>query len=185
MFDFIKDELVEARLFKYPDNLKGRSSLDLAKLLFSSILVLEILKVENESQAWTYVNRTMAFNDFDHMRSGTTDLANMIAVLSNQNDYQDQLKTKIGLYAPALQIKTYLRTFSTNTHSHVRSFLIKLDEDLMIAGSDLHQARRTVSDWADATPGEKSLAWATLTRVFNQQGTQLDIWVLAKNYFMH
>jgi hypothetical protein len=55
----------------------------------------------------------------------------------------------------------------------------------MIAGSDLHQARRTVSDWADATPGEKSLAWATLTRVFNQQGTQLDIWVLAKNHFMH
>lgn len=185
MFDFIKDELVEARLFKYPDNLKGRNSLDLAKLLFSTVLVLEILRVENESQAWSYVNRTMAFNDFDHMRSGTTDLANMIAVLSNQSDYEDQLKTKIGLYAPALQIKTYLRNFSSNTHSRIRSFLIKLDEDLMIAGSDMHQARRVVSNWADASQPEKVMVWSTLTRVFNQQGTQLDIWVLAKNYFMH
>jgi hypothetical protein len=109
----------------------------------------------------------------------------MIAVLSNQNDYEDQLKTKIGLYAPALQIKTYLRTFSVNTHSRIRSFLIKLDEDLMIAGSDMHQARRVVSNWADASQSEKVAVWSTLTRVFNQQGTQLDIWVLAKNYFMH
>lgn len=178
------NELVEARIFKYPENLEGRNALDLSRLLFASILALEILRNENESVAYRYASQTVAFNDFDHMRAGSTDLANMIAVLTNQDQYEEHLKTKIGLYAPELQIKTYLRTFfnvAGDLHQRVRTFLLKLDQDLMIAGSDMHMCRRVVSDWRHASSTEKTVVWSTLSRVFNRQGPQIDIYQLVKS----
>jgi len=184
MFDFIKTELTEARLFNYPDNLKGRNALDLAKLLFCSVLCLEIMRHEHEHKATDYVLKTMAFADFDHMRAANTDLGNMISVLSNQDKYEDELKTKVGLYAPVLQLRTYLRSFNSGYNpANIRAFLIRLDDDLMIAGPDLHQARRTVSNWAHASSDEKMYAWSAISRAFQNNGNRLDIYVLAKNYF--
>lgn len=178
-------ELVEARMFKFPENLRGASAVTISRLLFAGMLALEILRNENEYQALVYANHTLAFNDFDHMRSTSTDLANLISIVSNQDRYLDDVKTKIGLYAPELQIKAYLRTLITarNDPARVRQFLLKLDEALMIAGSDMRQARRIVGDWSYASTGEKHIAWVTLTRVFNTHGSQLDIYLLAKQFF--
>lgn len=178
-------ELTEARMFVYPENLKGRDAVTIARLLFCSMLALEIVRHENGYKAQDYVSRTMAFNDFDHMRPSATDLANLIAIVANQDRYLDEVKTKIGLYAPELQIKAHLRTFPSdiNYPSRIRQFLLMLDEALMIAGSDLRQARRIIGDWANATDGEKKTAWMSLTRVFSSYGSQLDIYLLAKQFF--
>lgn len=178
-------ELVEARMFRFPENLRGASAVTISRLLFAGILALEILRNENEYKAMEYVNHTMAFNDFDHMRSGATDLANLISIVSNQDQYLDDVKTKIGLYAPELQIKSHFRTYLSARYdsSRVRQFLLKLDEALMIAGSDMRQARRIVGDWSSASSFEQKMAWATLTRVFNAHGSQLDIYLLAKQHF--
>jgi hypothetical protein len=178
-------ELVEARMFVYPENLKGRDAVTIARLLFCSMLALEIVRHQNGYKAQDYVSRTMAFNDFDHMRPSATDLANLIAIVANQDRYLDEVKTKIGLYAPELQIKAHLRTFPSdiNYPSRIRQFLLMLDEALMIAGSDLRQARRIIGDWANATDGEKKTAWMSLTRVFSSYGSQLDIYLLAKQFF--
>jgi hypothetical protein len=179
-------ELVEARMFVYPENLKGKDAVTMSRLLFCSLLALEILRYENEYKAQEYVNRTMTFNDFDHLRPSATDLANLISVVSNQDRYLDGVKTKIGLYAPELQIKAHLRTFAgaKNDTSRIRQFLLKLDDALMIAGADLRQARRIIGDWERASEGEKKAAWATLTRVFISHGSQLDIYLLAKQFFI-
>lgn len=182
-YSFIQQELVESRLFQYPGNLDGRDALDLARLLFVSILSLEILRHEHESRAWDYVSRTMTYKEFDRMRTGSTDLANLISVLTNQDDYEDHIKTVPILYAPELQIKAYLRTFPHTTGSNVRQFLTKLDSSLLIAASELHQARRTVGNWTEASPVEKHSAWTAISRVFNNHGTQLDLYLLVKHYF--
>lgn len=178
-------ELVEARMFVYPENLKGSNAITIAKLLFCSMLALEILRYENEYKAQEYVNRTMAFNDFDHMRPSATDLANLIAVVANQDRYIDEVKTKIGLYAPELQIKAHLRTFPGARYdpARIRQFLLKLDEALMIAGADMRQARRIIGDWPSASSFEKKTAWASLTRVFSTYGSSLDIYLLTKQFF--
>lgn len=178
-------ELVEARMFVYPENLKGRDAVTIGRLLFCSMLALEILRHESGYKAQEYVSRTMAFNDFDHLRPSATDLANLIAVVANQDRYFDEIKSKIGLYAPELQIKAHLRTFPSdiNYPSRIRQFLLMLDEALMIAGSDLRQARRIIGDWKNATDGEKKTAWMSLTRVFSAYGSQLDIYLLAKQFF--
>ena len=178
-------ELVEARMFVYPENLKGKEAVVIARLLFCSMLALEILRYENEYKAQEYVNRTMAFNDFDRMRHSATDLANLIAIVANQDLYLDEIKTKIGLYAPELQIKAHLRTFPGARYdsSRIRQFLLKLDDALMVAGSDMRQARRIIGDWPSASDFEKKVAWATLSRVFIAYGSQLDIYLLTKQYF--
>ena len=149
------------------------------------MLALEILRYENEYKAQEYVNRTMAFNDFDRMRHSATDLANLIAIVANQDLYLDEIKTKIGLYAPELQIKAHLRTFPGARYdsSRIRQFLLKLDDALMVAGSDMRQARRIIGDWPSASDFEKKVAWATLSRVFIAYGSQLDIYLLTKQYF--
>ena len=184
MFDFIKQELVEARLFRFPENLHGRDAQGLARLLFASLLTMEIMRYESTSRSVQYAQQSLIFNEFDHMRNGATDLANLIAVLSNQSKYEKEIDVNPGISAPVLQIRTFLRTFASSSYdqSSIRQFFIKLDDMLSIAGGEMHQARRIISDWEDASQMEKYTAWSTLNRVFNSHGTQLDIYILAKQY---
>lgn len=184
MFDFIKQELVEARLFRFPENLHGRDAQGLARLLFASLLTMEIMRYENTNRAVQYAQQSLTFNEFDHMRTGATDVANLIAVLSNQSRYEKEIAVNTKISAPVLQIRTFLRTFVSVGYdqNEIRRFFIRLDEMLGVAGGEMHQARRIISDWEDASRMEKHTAWATLNRVFNSHGTQLDIYILAKQY---
>jgi len=152
-------------------------------LLFASILTLEILRQEDEMAAWSYAQKTMTFKDFDKMRSGGTDLGNLIAVMTNQDAYSDDFKTNIRVYLPELQTKAYLRSFSTFTQSQVRQFLLRLDSDLMISDPQMHQVRRAVGSWDEHDNIHKQMTWITLQRVFNNHGSQLDIYRLAKQNF--
>jgi hypothetical protein len=183
MFDFIKTELTEARLFPNPGSINGRSASELAHLLFSCMLTLEIMHHKHEANAFSYVQKTMAFKDFDHMRSGGTDLANLIAVMGNQNDYDSEMITNLKLYAPMLQIKAYFRSFGWYSNTQIRQFFLQLESDLMIGDSMLRQARRTVTNWELSSELERSMAWSAINREFNRHGSQLDLYVLAKMYF--
>jgi hypothetical protein len=183
MFDFIKKELVEARLFRSPDDLDGLAGYDIANLIFASFLILEMMRHDDHSLALSYVNRTMQFKDFDHMRGGTTDLANMIAVLSNQSDYEDHLNPTWGLTSPQLQITAYLRGWGFADESRIRQFLLKLGEDLRIFNSDLSSARRIVSKWKHATHSEKHSAWSNINRLLNKHAVQLDLYKTAHSIF--
>jgi hypothetical protein len=182
-FSFIQQELVESRLFPDAASLHGRSASELGELLFTAILTLEVLRQEHESQAWAYAQKTLVFKDFDKMRSGGTDLANLIAVMTNQDYYYNDFKTNIRVYLPELQVKAYLRAFSTFTENQIRQFLLKLDTDLLIANSQLHQARRIISNWNDADTQHRSIAWSALEREFNRYGKQMDIYQLSRPQF--
>ena len=184
MFDFIKQELVEARLFRFAENLHGRDAAGLGRLLFASLLTMEIMRHESPRQAVQYAQQSLVFNEFDHMRTGATDVANLIAVLSNQSRYEKEITANTRVSAPVLQIRTFLRTFTSTGYNQneIRRFFIRLDEMLSVEGGEMHQARRIISDWEDATSTERHAAWSTLNRVFNSHGTQLDIYILAKQY---
>jgi hypothetical protein len=185
MFEFIKQELTEARLFKYPENLEGRDARALGQLLFACLLTLEVLRYENESQAYNYAMKTLAFGDFDHMRSSSTDLANIISVMGNQDKFKDQLKISTGIYAPLLQIKTYLRAYlyGGDSHSRDRQFLIAVERDLGISSYELRTARRIISNWDSSDRGDKSTAYFALKREFQRNGTQIDLWRVFQQFY--
>jgi hypothetical protein len=177
MFDFIKQELVEAKMFRTPVVLGGLSASDLARVLYMSLLSIELLRYDDESTARNYAAKTIQYGDFDHMRGSVTDVGNLMAVLSNQSDYEDRIKTNYDVSAPILQTKSYLRGVWQGSfqHGRDRQFFMNLENALNINDSSSYQVRRTVLDWNSANSSERHNALSNIRREFNRHATRLDI----------
>lgn len=185
-FSFI-NELTEARLFKYPAQVENKEASALARTLYCGMLALEILRHEAAPAAYKYAMQSITYGDFNHMRSASTDLANLIAVLSNQKDFQGKIKTNTAISAPALQCRAWFRTFLYGgfDERRTRTFLIELEGNLSIQGSEFKQARRVVGNWRDSNENERRSAMAVLRREFINHAYQLDVWKLLQNVLPH
>ena len=78
-FEFIKEELAEARMFKDPKRINVSSQARLADTLYSHLLGLQVMKYENPASAKAYARNTLRFAGFDGVRPGATDLHNLLA----------------------------------------------------------------------------------------------------------
>ena len=170
-------ELTEARLFRYEGNLGNKTARELGEMLFMSILCLEMLRYLNEPAARAYASQTLRFNEFDKMRPSTTDLANLIAVLANQDDYRDRIDVDASVSPPVLQIRRYLRNMTQRleTHAYDRSLLLGAEGSLKISDSDLRQIRRIVGDWGRADKTQQNLAYRQLIRDFTRNAPLFDL----------
>ena len=177
MFDFIKREIVESRLFRSPISLQGHSATELAHTLYMSLLVIELIRHDDESTARQYCAQTIKWGDFDHMRSGSTDVGNIISVLDNQDDYEDRMKTNFDISAPILQIKTYMRGVWTGSfqHGRDRQFFMNLETALRISDSTFYQVRRTILDWPTANRQERNFAISNIRRELGRHALRLDL----------
>ena len=177
MFDFIHKELIEARLFRSPISLEGHTTEGLARILYVSLLAIEIIRQEDEDLMRRYAAMTTQYGDFDHMRSGVSDVGNLIAVLGDQSKYEDNMKINHDITAPMLQIKTYLRGvwLGVNQHTRDRQFFMSLENALKIHDSTFSQVRRTVLDWKTSDKSERQQALANIRRELNRHATRLDI----------
>jgi hypothetical protein len=177
MFDFIKKELVEAKMFRAPHALTGLAARDLARILYMSLLSIELLRYDDESTAKNYAARTIQYGDFDHMRTSATDIGNLISVLSNQKDYEDLMRTDYDVSAPLTQTKTYLRGVwqSSFQHGRDRQFFMNLESALSVTDGTAYQVRRTVLDWNTASRNEKQSALSNIRRELLRYATRLDI----------
>ena len=90
-FEFIKNELTEARLLRNEQNLPKTAD-TLINSLYLHILTLEILRHENPGLAKNYAKRTLQYQTFDKIRTSATDLHNQLAVLTNKDLYHDKIK---------------------------------------------------------------------------------------------
>lgn len=178
------NELSEARLFRYEEGTNGKRAVELGRLLFMSLLALEALRYLNESAARAYANQTLMYNDFDKMRPSTTDMANLIAVLSNQEDYRERIDVDTKISPPVLQIRRYLRNLTQRleTHAYDRSMLINAESALGINQSDLRQIRRVVGDWDRSDKTQQNLALRQLIRDFNHDAPLFDLLSELKKY---
>jgi hypothetical protein len=178
-------ELTEARLFRYEGNLGNKTARELGEMLFMSILCLEMLRYLNEPAARAYASQTLRFNEFDKMRPSTTDLANLIAVLSNQDDYKEQIDVDKKISPPVLQLRTYFRNMINGGSQHAinRSMLLKLESYLGIQAQDLRQVRRVVGDWADHDKTQHNLAFRQLVRDISARSPLLDILTMVKSHY--
>jgi hypothetical protein len=177
MFDFIKTEVIESRMFRTPLSFERTSAHDLARILYVGLLTIELMRHDDESTARTYCAQTIKWGDFDHMRSATTDLGNIIVALSNQSDYEDRMNINLNISAPVLQIKTYLRGvwMMSFQHGRDRQFFMNLETALGISDSSLYQVRRTVLDWPTANASERHFAISNMRRELYRHATRLDL----------
>jgi hypothetical protein len=177
-------EITEARLFRYEDGVQGRTAKELAQLLYMAMLGLEALRYIDERAAREYANNTLRYNDFDKMRPSTTDLANLLAVLGNQDDYRDRIDVDASVSPPELQIKRYLRNMTQRleTHAYDRSMLLNAEGSLKINNSDLRQIRRVVGDWSRTDKTQQNLAYRQLVRDFTRYAPLFDLFYELKKH---
>ena len=69
--EFIK-ELVEARMYRKLDSIKGTDVITLAGLLFDHLLMLKIMYYIDKPKAVKYAQNTMSFQNFKGFRQSQT-----------------------------------------------------------------------------------------------------------------
>lgn len=176
-------ELVEARMYKGASTLKGKTAKEIGAVVFLMIMSLEILRHESKSYAKKYVEETLRFGDFDSMRSSMSDLGNLLAVLSNQDKYDDYIKTDYSINIPFLQLKRYLVDLKNgrDTSSVDRSLFLKLEDYLKINDSLFKTIRRYVSNWESLEDNEMKSVIENIKREFNARSNYNDIYLHIKS----
>jgi hypothetical protein len=143
----------------------------------------ELARKIDEYAVRNYAVKTLQFCDFDSMRMGTTDVANLVCILNNQSEYEEKIQVDFDVSAPMLQINSYMQNLKQRYFSSgmVRQFFLNLEAMLQINDSTLWSVRRTVIDWRRATDMEKRMAIDNIRREIHRHSLLLDIVELLPN----
>jgi hypothetical protein len=159
-YEFLKEELAEARMFKNPDRIAATSQGQLADTLYSHLLGLQVMKYENPRQAKAYARKTMSL-PFNSVRPGATDLHNLLASVDR---------------VPQHQVKRYLQDIINGRMDTVadRRTLIMLQRGLGVRGGANNQMRRVIADWPRMLPAERKVAATRLGFALNHSAKGSD-----------
>jgi len=177
MLDFIQ-ELTESRMYKGSDTLRGKTAKELARVTYLMILILEILRKEDNKFAQDYAQQTLAYDDFDHMRTNATDLHNLISVLTHQDKYANRIKEDKTISMPSLQTKRHLRDMIRGVYvkQMVLQYLLTVERFLKIDDSLLKQMRRQVGEWHVLSDREKREVQRKIKSILSSMNQWNDIY---------
>ena len=168
--DFLKDELVEAKLFRSPSSFKNADAQQLAHNIYAHVLSLQAMRYTDPGVAGKYAQNTVRFGGFDGVRTGASDLHNMIAGLERMND-------KGVVNIPKAQLRKMLRDIQNGIKvtDRDRRTIMALERGLGIKDPNLKAMRRIVSDWPRATPQEQKLGATRLGFMMNHYARGSDL----------
>ena len=86
-FEFIRDEITEARYIRTGRDALGRDMTDVAESYFEQLLMLQQMRFENPAFAKKYAKDTLKFMNFSSIKPGGTDLHNLASIINNHNKY--------------------------------------------------------------------------------------------------
>jgi hypothetical protein len=178
MLEWIRQELVEARFLRTVYGANNRTATDLARMMYTCLLSVEILRHVNPTVASRYASQTLMGGGFKQLNPGVTDLYNLIVLLGNQEDYKDLIKTDFDISPGLLEVKNYLTrvAYGTNSNYQDRFILINLSKLLNVDSTvDLMSARRTISFWEDMPVYEKKSAMRLILANIRRLAPTLDI----------
>ena len=178
MLEWLREELVEARLLRTVYGANNRSAIELARMMYCCLLTLEMLRHENPSAASKYASQTLWQGGYQKLNPGMTDLYNLMVLLSNQADYDDLIKTNFDISPGLLEVNNYLRRVAFGAPSTVndRFILINLSKLLNVDSTvDLMAARRAISFWETIPYYEQKAAAKLLLANVRRLAPALDI----------
>lgn len=156
-YEFIKNEITEARYIRTGADAIGRDMTDVAESYFEQLLMLQQMRFENPAFAKKYAKDTLKFMNFAGIKPGATDLHNLASILNNPSKYKGVTSTG-SVNFNELQFKRYLRDIINGRDNTAmdRTFLMKAQKDLGINSSFLKQARRVSADYGRSNQGERA-----------------------------
>ena len=156
-FEFIRDEITEARYIRTASDALGRDMTDVAESYFEQLLMLQQMRFENPAFAKKYAKDTLKFMNFSGIKPGGTDLHNLASIINNPKKYKG-VTSAGNVNFNELQFKRYLRDIAAGKDNIAmdRTFLLKSQKDLGINSSFLKQARRVSADYGRSGQGERT-----------------------------
>lgn len=173
------NELTESRMFKNSRDFSQMSNRHLANIAMISIIICVIYR--KNSFISNYLDNTVGFGDFDHIRSGGTDLANVITVLKNFKDFK-LLVANDGISFPVLQFKTFARGIINDDLSEAdyRRYLYAFEGFLKVSDGILRNGRRLAYDWETAEPVQRDQITRYFISYLNSHAYTMDLTVWFK-----
>ena len=172
-YEFIREELLEARYLRTHRDAIGKSAGNLADGFFEHLLVLQQMRFENPAWAKKYAKDTLRFQSFTSIRHGATDLHNLAAIIANPSKFKAKVGAELGGYRfDELRFKRYLRDIASGRYnpSYDRAMFLQLQKGLSIKSSLLKQARRVIGDYGASVPNERKTVSTRLMNTFRQDG---------------
>ena len=161
--EFIK-ELVEARMYRKLESVKGTDVQTLAGLMFDHMLMLKFMYYIDQPQAIKYAQNTMSFQNFKGFRQSQTDLYNIITLITEQKKYADKLFNNWDIVLPELRLKRILRDMGNGilNEQDFSQFMMILQRRFKGLKGDQLWMRRIAQDWNKQSPAVKRSA---ITRI--------------------
>jgi hypothetical protein len=178
MLDWLREELTEARLLRTVHGVNNRTASELARMMYASLLALEILRYEDPDAAKRYAQQTVWLGSYDKLNPGATDLYNVMVILSNQDEYEDLIKTNYDISPGLLEANAYLRRIWSGSPSTLqdRYVLLNLSKLLHVDSTvDLMTIRRHASFWDNSRDYEQKMAVKLLLANIRRLGPALDL----------
>ena len=166
-FEFIREEITEARYIRNAGDTVGRNMADVGESFFEQLLMLQQMRFENPKFAAKYAKDTLKFMNFSGVKPGATDLHNLASIINNPSKYKGVTGSG-NVSFDELGFKRFLRDVASgkSNESMDRSFLMRQQKNLGISGSFLKQARRLSADYGRTNAGERG---ALSARMVNSQ----------------
>ena len=170
-FEFIREEITEARYIRTAGDTIGRDATDVAESFFEQLLMLQQMRFENPAFAKKYAKDTLKFMNFSSVKPGATDLHNLASIIANPNKYTGVTSGGTVRF-DELGFKRYLRDIAAGRDNTAmdRTFLMKQQRNLGITSSFLKQARRASADYGRTSPGERTGLSARMVNSQRQDG---------------
>ena len=170
-FEFIREEITEARYIRTAADTMGRDATDVAESFFEQLLMLQQMRFENPTFAKKYAKDTLKFMNFSSVKPGATDLHNLASIIGNPNKYTGVTSGGTVRF-DELGFKRYLRDIAAGRDNTAmdRTFLLKQQKNLGISSSFLKQARRASADYGRTNSGERTALSARMVNSQRQDG---------------
>lgn len=171
-FEFMREELAEARYIRRPKDVVGDSAYDLGEKFYEHLLVLQQMRYENPAFAQQYAKETLKYMNFNNVRTGATDLHNLASILNNPSKFADKISDGGDIRFDELKFKRYLRDIINGkvNRSMDRTFFLQMQKNLGIRNSFLKQARRVMGDYGSSVNSERKNVATRMVNSFRQDG---------------
>jgi hypothetical protein len=181
--------ICESRLIPHKAQFRIYHARDCADMVFLQCLALIILN-ENKPTAdfaQEYAHKTVRYGNFDHFRTGGTDLYQLSHVLfgkHNQstvnrldNDWDNEEFIQ-SLHVQMSEYERWLRSIANGTASMRLNAhtIIKLERQLKITNSDYKNMRRVVSNWDHADEASKKVVLTRLLFAFQRRMRRSEVY---------
>lgn len=165
----------EGRVVRRQSDLQRYTFQEITERIYLSFLALTLLKYFDQTAGFvkSYATQTLAYGNFERVRTTTNDLHNMMAIVAGDPEIVQKLANKNQAMAlrqrqsvPVLAIRRYLRDFKNSY-----SFLSKLEIGLGISNIDYKNLRRAIADYPKLDRTRKK---ATVTRLLQALKAKLS-----------